>query len=140
MRQLALGAALIAVAGCGSSGMSDNEYREKADAICASITAQRDRLTPASNLEELRAVAQSTIAINTDALRRFKELEPPGDLKAAHRTIVGRLDEMLRLQQQALTTDPKSPAGQQINANAVTARAGLVNAAQQAKLQACEQL
>jgi len=140
MRQLALGAALIAVAGCGSSGTSDKEYRQKADAICASITAQRDRLPPASNLEELRAVAQSTIAINTDALRRFKELDPPGDLKAAHRAIVGRLGEMLRLQEQALTTDPKSPAGQQINASAVTARAGLVNAAQQAKLQACEQL
>jgi hypothetical protein len=140
MRQLALGAALIAVAGCGSSAMSDKAYRQKADAICASIAAQRDRLPPASNLEELRAVAQSTIAINTDALRRFKELDPPGDLKAAHRVIVGRLGEMLRLQQRALTTDPQSPAAHQINVDAITARTGLVNAAQQAKLQACEQL
>jgi hypothetical protein len=140
MSRAPLVAALIAVAGCGSSGMSDREYRAKADAICASITAQRDRLPPPSNLEELRAVAQSTIAINTDALRRFRELDPPGDLKTAHRTIVGRLGEMLRLQQRALTTDPKTAAGQQINANAVTARVGLVNAAQQAKLQACAQL
>jgi hypothetical protein len=135
---LALG---VLVAGCGSSGMSDKDYRAKADAICTSIKSQRDRLPPASNLEELRAVAQSTIAINTDALRRFKELDPPGDLKAPHTVIVTRLGETLKLQQQALKTkDPHSSAMQAINVRAGQARAALLAAAQQAKLPACEQL
>jgi hypothetical protein len=135
---LALG---VLVAGCGSSGMSDKDYRAKADAICTSIKSQRDRLPPASNLEELRAVARSTVAINTDALRRFKELDPPDDLKAPHTVIVTRLGETLKLQQQALNTkDPHSAAMQAINVRAGQARAALLAAAQQAKLPACEQL
>jgi hypothetical protein len=140
MKRLGVLAILVAVAGCGSSGMSDKEYREKADAICASIKAQRDRLPAASNLEELKAVARSTIAINTEGLHRFKELDPPGDLKSPHSVIVTRLGETLKLQQQALTTDPKSTAMQQINVRAGQARAALLAAAQQAKLHACEQL
>jgi hypothetical protein len=133
-------ALLVAVAGCGSSGMSDKEYRDKADAICASIKAQRERLPPASNVEELKAVARSTIAINTEGLRRFKELHPPGDLESPHSAIVTQLGETLKLQQQALTTDPQSTAMQQINTKAGQAHAALLAAAQQAKLPACEQL
>ena len=143
MRRLGLAVALpvaVAVAGCGSSGTSDKEYRDKANAICASIKSQRDRLPPASNIEELKAVARSTIAINTEALSKFKALDPPGDLKSPHTVIVTRLGETLKLQQQALTTDPKSTAMQQINVKAGQARAALLAAAQQAKLPACEQL
>ena len=33
MKLLAIAAGLLALAGCGSSGMSDKEYRQKADAI-----------------------------------------------------------------------------------------------------------
>jgi hypothetical protein len=137
-------AALLAVAGLagcgGSSGLSDKDYRAKADAICAQIKSERDRLPTASNLEELRAVAQSTIAINTDALRKFKELDPPGDLKAPHVVIVNRLGETLRLQQQAIKADPKSNTMQSINVRAGQARAALLAAAKQAKLQACQRL
>ena len=46
MRRLGLALAVavaVAVAGCGSSGTSDKEYRDKANAICASIKSQRDR-------------------------------------------------------------------------------------------------
>jgi hypothetical protein len=140
MRRVAPVLAVLVVAGCGSSGMSDKDYRAKANAICTSIRSQRDRLPPASNIEELRAVAQSTIAINTDALRKFKELKPSGDLKAPHSVIVTRLGETLNLQQQALKTNPKSTAMQTINIRAGQARAALLAAAQQAKLPACERL
>ena len=120
--------------------MSAKDYRAKADAICASVRAQRDRLTPASNLEELKAVARSTIAINTDALRRFKALKPPGDLKSPHSVIVTRLQETLKLQQQALTTDPASIAMRAINGRVAIAHAAMIKAAQDAKLPACERL
>jgi hypothetical protein len=143
-RALAPGAvaavAALAAAGCGSSGTSAKDYRAKADAICASIKSQRDRLPPAANIEELRAVARSTIAINTDALRKFKALDPPDDLKAPHNVIVTRLSDTLQLQQQALKTDPKSQAMESINVRAGQARAALLAAATQAKLPACEQL
>jgi hypothetical protein len=140
MRRRLLLVGLVVLAGCGSSGMSDKDYRKEADAICARIKSERDRLPTASNIEELRAVAQSTIAINTDALRKFKELDPPDDLNAPHTVIVTRLAETLRLQQQALKTNPKSTAMQSINVRAGQARAALLKAAQQAKLQACERL
>jgi hypothetical protein len=131
----------VAFAGCGGSGgLSDKDYRAKADAICTSIKSQRDRLPTASNIEELRAAAQSTIAINTDALRKFKELKPPDDLKAPNSVIVTRLGETLRLQQQALKAGQKTQAMQTINVRAAQAHAALLAAAQQAKLPACEQL
>jgi hypothetical protein len=141
MRRAALAAsAAVVLAGCGSSGMSAKDYRARADAICSSVRAERDRLTPASNLEELKAVARSTIAINTDALRKFKALKPPGDLKAPNSVIVTRLQETLKLQEQALSTDPRSTAMRAINGRVAIAHAALIAAARQAKLPACEQL
>lgn len=141
MRRAAALAALLAVAGCGgSSGSSAKVYRAKADAICTTIKSQRDRIPPAQDIEQLRAVAQATIAINTDALRRFKALKPPDDLKGEHEIIVTRLDETLNLQQQAVTIDPKSKAMETINVRAGQAHTALVAAAKSAKLPACEAL
>ena len=132
----------VAVAGCGGSGgLSDKDYRAKADAICTSLKAQRDRLPPAQNIGDLRAVARSTIAIETDALNRFKALKPPGDLKAPHAVIVTRLGQTVALQNQALKqANPKSQASQTINVGAGKAHAAIIAAAMQAKLPACEQL
>jgi hypothetical protein len=132
----------VAFAGCGGSGgLSDKDYRAKADAICASIKSQRERLPTASNIEELRAVARSTIAINTAALRRFKALDPPDDLKAPHSVIVTRLGDTLRLQQEAVKTNPSSrQTMQSINVRAGQARAALLKAAEQAKLPKCQAL
>jgi hypothetical protein len=130
----------LAVAGCGSDKDAAKEYRTKADAICARIKSERERLPPASNIEELRSVARSTIAINTDALRKFKELDPPGDLKGPHAVIVNRLGETLRLQEQAVKTDPASDAMRSINIRAGAARAALLAAAKQANLPACQRL
>jgi hypothetical protein len=134
-------AGTTALAGCGGGGgTSAKDYRAKADAICSSVKAQRERLPPASNLTELKAVARSTIAINTDALRKFRALDPPDDLKAPNSVIVTRLNETLQLQQKALDTDPRSKAMQTINVSAGKAHQAIVAAAQQAKLPACEQL
>jgi len=134
-------ASAAAFAGCGGGGgMSAKDYRAKADAICSSIKAQRERLPPASNLDELKAVARSTIAINTDALRKFKALDPPDELKAPNSVIVARLNDTLQLQQKALNSDPRSKAMETINVSAGKARQALIAAAEQAKLPACEQL
>jgi hypothetical protein len=141
MRRAAMIVACVAVAGCGGSGgLSAKDYRAKADAICTSIKSQRERLPPASNIDELRAVARSTIAINTDALRRFKALDPPGDLKAPNDVIVTRLQQTLELQQQAVKTGARSKTMETINVRAGQAHSALVAAAQQAKLPACAQL
>jgi hypothetical protein len=143
MRRAALAgcAAVLALAGCGGGGgMSAKDYRAKANAICNSIRSQRERLPPASNLDQLKAVARSTIAINTDALRRFKALDPPDELKAPNSVIVARLNDTLQLQQKALSTDPRSKAMETINVSAGKARQALIAAAEQAKLPACEQL
>jgi hypothetical protein len=132
--------AVAALAGCGSSGTSAKDYRAQADAICAQIKSERERLPPAANIDELRSVAQSTIAINTDALRKFKGLDPPGDLKGPHTVIVERLSETLKLQQQAVKESASSPAMASINIRAGRARAALLAAAKEAKLPACQAL
>ena len=130
------------LAGCGgSSGLSDKEYRTKADAICTSIRSQRDRLPAAS--ETSRSCGRwrsSTVAINTDALRRFKDLDPPGDLSDQHDVIVKSLDDTVKLQQQALRTKATSDAMRTINIRAGEARAAILKAAEQAKLPACGRL
>ena len=125
----------------GLGRVSDKDYRAKADAICTSIKSQRDRLPPASNITELRAVARSTIAINTDALRRFKALDPPGDLRRRNDVIVTRLQQTLELQQQALK-GRRRRARRWRRSTCAQGRRGraLVAAAQQAKLPACAQL
>ena len=128
------------VAGCGSNALSDKEYRTKADAICTTIRSQRDRLPRRRDIEELRAIASSTLAINTDALRRFKDLDPPGDLSDQHNVIVKSLDDTVKLQQQALRTKATSDAMRTINIRAGEARAEILKAAEQAKLPACGRL
>jgi hypothetical protein len=133
--------AAVVLAGCGgSNGLSDKDYRTKANAICARIKFQRERLPTAQTFEELRSVVQSTIAINTDALRKFKELDPPSDLKGPHTIIVTRLAETLRLQQQAVKLKPNSSGIRPINVRAGEARNAMLQAAKDAKLTACEQL
>jgi hypothetical protein len=144
MRRLSSLATLIAlgaVSGCGGGGgLSAKDYRAKADAICTTITSERDRLPAAQDLEQLKAVARSTLAINTDALRRFKALDPSGNLKAPHDVIVTRLGDTVRVQQQALKADPKSKAMENINVKAGEAHQAIIAAAKQAKLVACQKL
>jgi hypothetical protein len=140
MRRLGAVLVLVAVAGCGSSSLSAKDYRAKADAICTTIRSERDRLPGARDLEQLRAVARSTLAINTDALRRFKDLDPPGDLSDQHDVIVKGLDDTVKLQQQALRTKATSDAMRTINIRAGEARAEILKAAEQAKLPACGRL
>jgi hypothetical protein len=133
--------ALTAVAGCGGGGgLSAKDYRAKADAICTTIRSERDRLPAAQDLEQLKAVARSTLAINTDALRRFKALQPSGDLKSPNDVIVTRLTETVGVQQQVLKTDPRSKAMETLNVKAGEAHAALIAAAKQAKLVACQKL
>jgi hypothetical protein len=140
-RWLLVAAAALAVAGCGGSGgLSAKDYRAKADAICANVKSQRERLPSSSNYEELVAVARSSLAINTAAYRRFKALKPSGDLKAPHSVMVTRMAEGLKLQQKALSTNPRSPTMRQINLQAATAHRAFIAAAREAKLSACLQI
>jgi hypothetical protein len=140
MRRVAGLVAVLAIAGCGGGGTSAKDYRAKADAVCARVKAQRDRIPPAQDVEQLKATLQTTIAINTEALRRLQALKPPGDLKDEHDVIVTRLQETLKLQQQALKTDPKGKAMESINIRAGQAHTAMVAAARSAKLVRCTQL
>jgi hypothetical protein len=141
MRRLTAALALgLVVAGCGSDSLSAKDYRAKANAICTTIRAERDRLPGARDLEQLRAIARSTLAINTAALRRFKDLDPPGELSDQHDVIVKSLDDTVKLQQQALRTKATSNAMRDINIRAGEARAEILKAAEQGKLPACGRL
>jgi hypothetical protein len=141
MRRLTAALALgLVVAGCGSDSLSAKDYRAKANAICTTIRSERDRLPGARDLEQLRAVARSTLAINTAALRRFKDLDPPGELSDQHDVIVKSLDDTVKLQQQALRTKATSNAMRDINIRAGEARAEILKAAEQGKLPACGRL
>ena len=91
----ALGAAAL-IAGCGGGGsdaLGGDEFRERADAICADADERLDTLTEPSTGDEVLPFLQAGLPIADDELQRLGELEAPDDLQAT-------LDEAQDLNQQ----------------------------------------
>lgn len=91
----ALGAAAL-IAGCGGGGsdaLSGDEFRERADAICADADERLDTLTEPSTGDEVLPFLQAGLPIADEELQRLGELEAPDDLQAT-------LDEAQDLNQQ----------------------------------------
>jgi hypothetical protein len=90
----ALGAAAL-VAGCGGgdSTLSADEFRERADAVCADAGERLDALTEPTAGEEVLPYLETGLPIQAEELERIRELEPPDELQAA-------FDEALELNQQ----------------------------------------
>jgi hypothetical protein len=85
MRMLLVAATCLLAAGCmgdnnGSSGnarMTEAEWVEAADKICAEFGAELEGLTDPESLEELGTLANQAQPIAEDGVARLRDLRPP---------------------------------------------------------------
>ena len=96
---LALLGAVALIAGCGggddSGGLSADEFRQQADAICADANTRIDALTDPSADDQVLGFLQSGLTIQTDQIAKLKALEAPSDLSASFGEATALLDQQL---------------------------------------------
>lgn len=76
----------LAVAGCGGSGrssqrLSQDEFVQKADAICAQVATQVKALPTPTSIDAIPAFVDKTLAITDDATAKIRNLEPPAAME-----------------------------------------------------------
>ena len=88
MRSATILVVAVALGGCGGGGdggrLSDDEYRRRADAICAQANADLRALEPPGSLEAMKDFVDEAKPIAQRAVDELDELGPPADLGAAH--------------------------------------------------------
>jgi hypothetical protein len=85
MRSAALLAATRALTGCGGGGpLTAEEYRSRANEICAEANADLLALEPPDSLESMRDFVDEANPIAEDATEKLDKLEPPREHAAAH--------------------------------------------------------
>jgi hypothetical protein len=95
-------AALIAGCGGGSDSPSADEFRERADAICADANRELDPLEPASNSsEDVVTFLTSGLQIQQSQIDRLKDLDPPSDLEGTWNEAIDLLEQRQALIQEA---------------------------------------
>jgi hypothetical protein len=95
-------AALIAGCGGGSDSLSADEFRERADAICADADRELDPLEPASNSsEDFVTFLTSGLQIQQSQIDRLKDLDPPSDLEGTWNEAIDLLEQRQAALQEA---------------------------------------
>jgi hypothetical protein len=96
-------AALIAGCGGGSDSPSADEFRERADAICADANREIDGLTePASaDTDEVLPFLTSGLTIQQSQIDELRDLEPPSDLEGTWNEAIDLLEQRQALIQEA---------------------------------------
>lgn len=92
----AVAAAAVVIAGCGDdggSGLSADEFRERADAICADAERQIDGLEEPTSAEGLLPFLRSGLEIQNTQLEALKGLEPPEDMTGTFDEAVALLED-----------------------------------------------
>jgi hypothetical protein len=80
--------AMVLIAGCGSTGLSDIQVRDRAAALCATATRQTDRIDPPHAPAQGAAFLTRGIAVFNPELARLRSLRPPADLAGNYTTSV----------------------------------------------------
>ncbi len=76
-------AAIIAGCGGGSDSLSADEFRERADEICADANDRLDGLTEPASADQVLPFLTSGLEIQQSEIDRLQDLEPPSDLEGA---------------------------------------------------------
>jgi hypothetical protein len=74
-------AAIVALAGCGSSGPSKADFVKKADALCAQTNKAHPPKPLPTNLKQAAAQAQEELGIRKELDSKLKGLDVPGGSK-----------------------------------------------------------
>jgi hypothetical protein len=88
-----------AIAGCGggddSSGLSADEFRTQADAICADADTRIEALDEPNANDQVLGFLQSGLTIQREQIEKLKALEPPSDLSGTFGEATGLLDQQI---------------------------------------------
>ena len=85
MRRALVVVAVLALAGCGGGGggrLSADDYRSKADAICADANKKLNNLGNPSTPGELRSLMRKARPTLKNAIDDLEALEPPASLES----------------------------------------------------------
>ena len=86
------------IGGCGNDNDKKREYVEKGNAICADELRRIERAKlPSSDADPLKgllAYFDLAIEVGREGERKFRELDPPPDLEAAHEESLELGDEI----------------------------------------------
>jgi hypothetical protein len=92
-------AALIAGCGGGSDSLSADEFRERADAICADADERLETLTQPTVAGQILPFLRAGLPIQSEELGRIAQLTPPDELQAAFdeaRELNGQRQELIQ--------------------------------------------
>ena len=96
LRLASLLSLLLAFAGCGG-GTSASEYREQAEKICTTATGEAADVPPPSDTAASVAEYGDAVAgIRQRETVALDELDPPDELRAAHRQLVNASGAIVR--------------------------------------------
>ena len=88
----------LAASGCGGSDegrLSDEEFRDRANQICADLGRDFDAIEEPESLVDFSAAITESRRILKGALDQLRDLEPPEELQADYDRFLGTGDETL---------------------------------------------
>ena len=97
MRRLLI-AVVVAAAGCGGDGgdrLTEQEFRDRANQICADFGNELDALGEPGSLEELGTQLEEGRTIFEDGLDELRQLRPPEELQSEYDRLLGTGDDAL---------------------------------------------
>jgi hypothetical protein len=83
---MALAAAAVALAGCGSGRLSHDAYVRQADAVCAAYAAKVTLLTHPRSFDAVVVYVDRTLPLYAAAVDHVQALKPPQEDETAVRT------------------------------------------------------
>jgi hypothetical protein len=92
LQRVALGAIALAACagGCGDDEPPADQYRDDANALCAEARRDADALSQPRTPDEVEPYLREALALNREYDERFRDLDPPEELRDQH-------DEAVRL-------------------------------------------
>jgi chromosome segregation ATPase len=96
MRPVVVLLACAALAACGGDddgNLSTEDYRDRANELCAKANDEAEKLDPPTSPDELADFLERGLEVGRDYDQRFRDLDPPAELERLHERAVRLSDE-----------------------------------------------